>query len=714
MTTRHTYRIHGMDCAEEVESLKATVGKLAGVTDLTFNLLNGSMTLTLAPGCGEEQVREAVRRSGLRAEPWNTRNQATTERNTFWERRGRLLACIGSASALGIAIRLCGWASLLPGIHACPAPPACMASLLVSTILGMWHIVPKAAAAVASLRPDMNLLMTIAILGALALGDWAEAASTAFLFSVSLWLESWSISRSRHALKALTRLSPETARRICPHDGNVEILPVEQIPVGSCVLVPPGERVPMDGEVVGGEGSVNESPLTGESIPVAKGTGSPVYAGTINNENTLTLRVSKPASETFLARIIRMVEEAENRRAPVEQWIDRFARHYTPVMIVMAILIAVIPPLMLQAEWTTWFTRALVTLVIACPCALVISTPVGIITGITAAARHGVLIKGGVHLETAARLKALAIDKTGTMTCGEPSLQTIVPLEGLSEQDVLQLAAGLEALATHPLARAIRNAADDRGIVPGYAKEFTIFPGKGAAGRIHGHSCWIGSHRLLHERNAETPGIHELIAGLEDAGHSVVILGSGNRVIGIIGIADRVRPEAAPMVCALHRSGIRPVFMLTGDNEGTAAAIAAQTKVDAYHAELLPDDKLRHIEQSKSRHGLTAMVGDGVNDAPAMSASSLGIVMGAAGSDTAIESADVALMKDDLLKIPWLVNHARRVMNTIRINAAFAIGIKATILILSLGGMATLWMAIAADTGATLVVVLWSLRLLKT
>lgn len=714
MTTRHTYRIRGMDCAEEVESLKATVGKLAGVTDLTFNLLNGSMTLTLSADGTEEQVREAVRRSGLRAEPWDSGNQATSGKEPFWERRGRLLTCLGSAFSLGIAIHLCGWASLLPGVHSCPYPPACMASLLASTILGMWHIVPKAAAAVASLRPDMNLLMTIAILGALALGDWSEAASTAVLFSTSLWLESWSISRSRHALQALTRLSPETARRIRPDDGNIEVLPVERIPVGSSVLVPPGERIPMDGEVVNGEGSVNESPLTGESIPVAKAAGSPVFAGTINNENTLTFRVLKPASETFLARIIRMVEEAENRRAPVEQWIDRFARRYTPIMLALAILIALIPPLILQADWTTWLTRALVTLVIACPCALVLSTPVGIIAGITAAARHGVLIKGGVHLETAARLKALAIDKTGTMTCGEPCVQTVIPLEGRSAQEVLQIAAGLESLATHPLARAIRNAATEKGVAPDPAEEFSILPGKGASGRIQDCSYWIGSHRLLHEKNAETPGIHELLSGLEDAGHSVVILGSGHRVAGILGISDRVRPEAAPMVSALHRAGIRPVIMLTGDNEGTASAIAAQTGVDAYHAELLPDDKLRHMKEFKSRHGLTAMAGDGVNDAPAMAASSLGIAMGAAGSDTAIESADIALMKDDLLKIPWLVTHARRVMNTIRINAAFAIGIKAMILLLSLGGMATLWMAIAADTGATLVVVLWSLRLLKT
>ncbi len=714
MKPRRTYRIHGMDCAEEVESLKATVGKLPGVTNLTFNLLNGSMSLDLNEDCGDPEILEAVRRSGLRAEPCEAGMEPVIRETTFWERRGRLLTCLGSAGFLALGICQCGWISLIPGSDPFPITPACLASLLASTILGMWHIIPKAAASAAGLRPDMNLLMTIAILGALALGDWLEAASTSFLFAIALWLESWSLSRSRHALQTLSRLSPATARRISPDDGKINVLPVKQVPVGASVIVPPGERIPMDGEVIEGEGSVNESPLTGESIPVAKTPGSLVYAGTINNEHTLSLRVLKPASETFLSHIIRMVEEAENRRAPVEQWIDRFAHRYTPLMIVVALLIALLPPLIINAPWATWFNRALITLVIACPCALVISTPVGIIAGITAAARHGVLIKGGIYLETAARIKALAIDKTGTLTCGEPSVQNVLPMQGYTSRQVLALAAGLEALSNHPLARAIQKAAHEAGIPLCPVESFAILPGKGATGQKGGVPHWIGSHRLLHEKNAETPEIHELIVRLEDAGHSVVILGCNHHVIGILSIADTVRSQATPMVKALHDISITPIILLTGDNEGTASAIARQTGVDTYHAELLPDDKMHCIHRMASEYGVTAMVGDGINDAPAMAASSLGIVMGAAGSDTAIESADIALMKDDLLKIPWLITHARRVMKTIQANVAFAIGIKLLILILSIGGLATLWMAIAADTGATLCVVLWSLRLLRT
>jgi len=588
-----------------------------------------------------------------------------------------------------------------------------MASLLAAVLFGTWHIVPKAAASAASLRPDMNLLMTIAILGALALGDWVEAAATSFLFALSLWLESWSVSRSRHAIQALMRLTPPTARRISPSSGRMEILPVDQVPVGATLVAPPGERIPMDGEILLGEGSVNESSLTGESAPVKKGPGSPVYAGTINNEAILTFRVTKPAGETVLARIIRMVEEAENRRAPMEQWIERFARRYTPVMILLALGIAMLPPLVFRGGWGEWLDRALITLVIACPCALVISTPVGIIAGITAAARHGVLIKGGVHLEAAARLKAMALDKTGTLTRGDPSVQAIVPFNGFTAGEALALASGLETVSKHPLALAIRRSADAAGLRPPPVESLTSLPGKGARGVIGGKSFWIGSHRLLHEMNAESASIHDRILGMEDAGHSVVVVGTGASVVAVIGIADEVRPQASAMVTALRRAGIARIAMLTGDNEGTAAAISRLTGVDEYHAELLPGDKMRHVHRMTAEHGFTAMVGDGVNDAPAMAASSLGIAMGTAGSDTAIESADIALMTEDLLKIPWLIAHARRVMGTIRGNAFFAIGIKMLILALSFGGMASLWMAIAADTGATLMVVLWSLRLLK-
>ena len=392
---------------------------------------------------------------------------------------------------------------------------------------------------------------------------------------------------------------------------------------------------------------------------------------------------------------------------------DRFARYYTPVMIVLAVLVAVGPPLLLGGDWAIWFYEALVMLVIACPCALVISTPVGIVAGLASAARNGVLIKGGVHLETAIRLKAIAIDKTGTLTEGRPEVQTILSFDRYSPDDVLARAAALETQSAHPIAGAICRKAMANGIQLGVAREFMAITGRGAEGTVAGERLWIGSHRLMHERAADAPTIHAEVERLEDAGHSVVVLGSGNRACGLISVADRLRPAAAEAIAALHDLGIRHITMITGDNEGTAAAVAQEAGVDAYHAELLPEDKMKFIHALAQDYEHVGMVGDGVNDAPAMAASSLAVAMGAAGSDAAIETADVALMADDLAKLPWLVSHARRTMTTIRTNVIFALGLKATVMILAIAGMATLWMAIAADMGASLIVVSWSLRLLK-
>lgn len=719
MIVRHTYHIRGMDCAEEIEALKATVGKLAGVSHLDFNLLNGSMSLDLPEGMPDDSIFSAVRHAGLRAVRAIPGKDGEMAGESFWERRGRLLTCMASAVTLATGLMAGDWRGMAPSPFAASTASndvttsAGMGLLLASAILGMWHIIPKAAVSAAHRRADMNLLMTIAILGAIAIGDWAEAATASFLFALALWLESWSVARSRRAIHALTRLSPVTACYACPNQGTTEERPVDEIAVGSTIIVAPGKRFPLDARVIRGNGSVDESPLSGESAPVTKSIGDTVFAGTINNESLLTLQVTRPFYDTVMARIIRMVEEAENRRAPMEQWIDRFSRSYTPAMIVMAILVAIGPPLFLHAGWGTWFERALVLLVIACPCALVISTPVGIIAGITAAARHGVLIKGGVHLETASRLQAIAIDKTGTLTHGHPTVQKVFAFNGFTPNQVLALAAAIESMGSHPLARAITREAAALGVQVPPVESYRAIPGKGSEGVLNASTLWIGSHRLMHEKAAETHEVHELAMQLEDAGHTVVALGSADTVIGLISIADAVRPTAAPMVASLRRIGIRRVVMLTGDNAGTASAVALATGIDHVYAELLPEDKMKQVHQLVTDYGIAGMVGDGVNDAPAMAASSLGIAMGAAGSDAAIESADVALMTDDLSKIPWLIRHAQRVMSTIRANAIFAIGIKSAIMLLAMGGMATLWMAIAADTGATLLVVLWSLRLLK-
>jgi Cd2+/Zn2+-exporting ATPase len=489
--------------------------------------------------------------------------------------------------------------------------------------------------------------------------------------------------------------------------------PVADIPVDAIVLVRPGERIPLDGTVTEGATTVNEAPLTGESRPVPKAPGAEVFAGTINHDGALAFRVTRPAGDTTLARIIRMVEEAEDRRAPVEQWVDRFARVYTPLMLALAVLVAIAPPLLAGADWSRWFYNALVMLVIACPCALVIATPVGIVAGLTAAARQGVLIKGGIYLEIAARLRAVALDKTGTLTHGRPEVQTVVPLNGHTEAELLARAAALEAHSEHPLAHAIRTRAAALGLPPIAVTDFQSIPGKGAEGRLDGRPFWIGSHRLLEERAPETPELHARVTALEDVGHSVVIVGNDQHVCGLIGVADRLRESAPQVVRDLKRLGIRTVVMLTGDNPGTAAAIAQAAGLDDYRAELLPADKREAIAELTRLHTAVAMVGDGVNDAPAMAAATLGMAMGSAGTDAAIETADIALMADDLTRLPWLVRHARRVMLTVKANIGFALGLKAAVMLLALGGLATLWLAILADMGASLIVIAYSLRLLK-
>lgn len=719
MKTRVIYRIHGMDCAEEIEALKATVGKLPQVSSLEFNLLNASMSLNLDDGSSNLDILNAVQRAGLRAEPLDRIRQGQEMDRGFWERRGRLITCVASGAAMSLGLLISGGNSPVPSLLASHQNPAdspviaAMALFLASVILGMWHTVTKAAVAAANRRADMNLLMTLAILGAMAIGDWVEASGAASLFALALWLESWSIGRSRRAIGALTRLSPSSAHCLSLPQGTVEDRPAENVAVGATILVYPGERFPLDARVEKGHGTVNESALTGESVPVMKNIGNDVFAGTVNNESLLTLIVTRPAADSVLSRIIRMVEEAENSRAPLEQWIDRFARRYTPIMLLLAISIAVLPPLILNADWSPWIERALVLLVIACPCALVIATPVGIIAGITAAAHHGVLIKGGVHLETASRLKALAIDKTGTLTCGQPSVQDVIAFQGLSANDVLMLAASLEQLETHPFSRAITRKAVSLNISPLPLESFNNIPGKGAEGVVNGQPLWIGSHRLVHEKNAETAEGHTLAKRIEDDGRSVVALGRGSRLLGLISISDSVRPSAAPMVASLRRLGIQHMVMLTGDNKGTAAAVARITGMDSFHAELLPEGKMILVHNLTAEYRFVGMIGDGINDAPAMASATLGIAMAASGSDTAIESADISLMTDDLSRIPWMIHHAQRVMNTIRANAFFAITIKLAIMLLSIGGMASLWMAIAADTGTTLIVVLWSLRLIK-
>jgi len=581
-----------------------------------------------------------------------------------------------------------------------------------AVVAGASYVVPKALMSVRKLRPDMNLLMTVAVIGAMVIGEWFEAATVAFLFAVALLLEHWSVGRARRAIKALLDVSPSVARFRCPEHDRIEEKPVEEVPLGVTAIVRPGEKIPLDGRVTKGRSAVNQAPITGESVPVSKEPGDEVYAGTINGDGVLEFQVTKKAGDTTLARIIHMVEEAQSRRALSEQWINKFARYYTPLMMVLAVLVAVGPPLLLGAAWVEWLYRGLVVLVIACPCALVISTPVSIVSGLTAAARNGVLIKGGVYLEAAADLRALALDKTGTLTYGQPEVQQVVPLNGHTRTELLQRAAALEAHSEHPLARAVLRRAKDEGLAPPPTEGFRAVKGKGAQGNIEEKPFWIGSRRLMAEIGVETPEVHAKAEELEDAGHSVVVVGNDEHVCGLLSVADGVRDKASETITAMKRLGVQRVLMLTGDNEGTARAVARATGVDEFRCELLPQDKVEAVEALVREGGVVAMVGDGVNDAPAMAAATFGIAMGAVGTDAAIETADIALMSDDLSKLPWLVRHARRTLAVIKQNITFALGLKLLFIVLALLGIASLWMAIAADTGASLLVISNGLRLL--
>lgn len=714
------FKIRGMDCAEEVAILKREIGPLIGGEEhLSFDLLKAKMTV-LAPAL-EVNLREivkAVERTGMGAQIWED-DAKRLEPESFWQRRGRTVLTIASgAFALGgfaLHAALAGGISRAFGSEgmgiAAQVPLASRVLYGAAILLGVWSALPKAWSALRRFRPDMNLLMTIAVLGAVAIGEWFEGATVAFLFSLSLALESWSIGRARRAVEALMDLTPQTAR-VRHSDGREEEIPAEQVEIGALVLVKPGERIPLDGRVAGGASEVNQAPITGESVPVPKEAGAEVFAGTINGDGALEVETTKRSEDSTLAHIIRMVDEAQSRRAPSEQWVEKFARIYTPVVLALALAVLLVPPLAFSGDWEAWFYRALVLLVIACPCALVISTPVSIVAALTSAAKNGVLVKGGLFLEIPACLKAVALDKTGTLTWGRPRVIEVVPLAGHDERELLERVGALEARSEHPLARAILAFAKERGVDVRPAEDFRIFQGKGAAGRFDEKEYWLGSHRYLEERGQETPEIHQRLEEMSLAGQTAVVVGTADHVCGLIAVADEVRPESKRSVQALRDAGIQAVVMLTGDNRGTAEAIGERAGIEDVRAEMLPAEKVAAIEELLARYGAVAMIGDGVNDAPAMARATMSVAMGAAGSDAAIETADVALMSDDLAKLPWLIRHSRRTLAVIRQNIVFSLAIKGVFVALAFAGHASLWAAIAADMGASLLVIGNGLRLL--
>jgi Cd2+/Zn2+-exporting ATPase len=715
------FKVQGLDCAEEVAVLRRGVGPLVGGEDrLAFDVLTGRMmVLADADPVSAEEVLKAVRRTGMTAAEWRKDDEDVDPASDKRHRaQAWLTALSGLAVLTGLVLHV--WLAgslaealrLFAGRNGQPMPMPELTAYALAIGFGGRYVVVKAWYAARSLRPDMNLLMVIAVVGAAAIDEWFEAATVSFLFALSLLLEGWSVGRARRAIAQLLDLAPPSVR-LKLESGEEKEVPAAEAAVGSRFIVKPGERIALDGRIATGMSAVNQAPITGESVPVSKEPGNEVYAGTINGEGALEVESTKAAGDTTLARIIRLIEEAQGRRARAEQWVEKFARIYTPAVIIFAIAVFVLPPLAFGGAWDDWFYRALVLLVIACPCALVISTPVSIVSALASAARQGVLIKGGAYMELPARLKAIAFDKTGTLTRGQPEVVGVAPLNEHTAEDLLERASALEARSSHPLAQAIIAHGKRIGVAPLPAEDVRVLPGKGVTGRFRGEEFWLGSHRYLVERGQETPEAVAEAEELERQGRTVVVIGNANHVCGLIAVADTVRPAARSVIEALKKRGIGHLVMLTGDNQATAKAIAAEVGIDEVRAELLPEDKVAQVAELVSEYGTVAMVGDGVNDAPAMARASFGIAMGAMGSDAAIETADIALMTDDLQKLSWLIGHSRRTLAIIHQNITFSLGVKAVFVVLTFVGYATLWGAIAADVGASLLVVANALRLLR-
>lgn len=692
---RAVFHVAEMDCADEVRQIEDRLGRLPGISSLQFDLISrrlivdGSMTAA--------EVQRAVADLGMTA---RAAGEGPLDL-TFWQRHGRLVM-----ASLSGAFLLLGLVLLWRGMGDAVTIPL----LALSTLAGAWYVAPRAWRALRHGALDMHFLMMIAAIGAVAIGQWSEAASVVFLFSVAQVLESHSMDRARHAIHALMELAPTEATVL--REGREVTVPVSGVEIGEVIVIRPGQKIPLDGQVVQGRSSVNQAPITGESMPVDKEPGTDVFAGSLNEQGLLQIGVTKRAQDTTLARIIHAIEEAQASRAPSQSLVDRFAQVYTPLVVGLAVAVFLVPPLLGLGLWETWFYRALALLVVACPCALVISTPVSLVSGLTGAARQGILIKGGLHLETIGKITTIAFDKTGTLTEGRPTVTDVIALESESQSTVLRLAAALEHGSTHPIARAILAHAVQQGIEPPAATEFSELTGRGVQARVEGRRLALGNERLCRERR-----VHERLADvlrpLEQQGKTAVTLLEGSEAVGVIAIADRPRSEASAAIAMLRAEGIRKILMLTGDNEATARAVAGGLQLDGYHAELLPEDKVKVVREHEARGERVAFVGDGVNDAPALAAASVGIAMGAAGTDAALETADMALMTDSLSKLPVGVRMSRKTLRIIKQNIIFSLAIKAVFVVLAISGWATLWMAVAADMGASLAVIANGLRALR-
>jgi Cd2+/Zn2+-exporting ATPase len=729
-TTTTTIHIRELDCDAEAQVLRKAVGSMRGVAKeggVEFDIVNRRMAVIHDGAVADVAALLARVRSvsmtpallGANATAVQTDSASACDGPSCLDAHGAAGSAPGESDtrpawkrygplALSGVLAASAEALYFAGVKETSWPVVTLAVL--SILAGGLPTLRKGWIALRTFTLNINFLMTVAVIGGAVIGAWPEIALVTFLFGLAELIERKALDRARNAVKGLMAMAPDTASVKQP-DGSWRATDAGAVAIGAIVQVKPGERLALDGVVVAGTSSVNQAPVTGESVPVDKAAGDKVFAGTINESGVLEFKTTGGKDQTTLAKIVRTVQEAQGSRAPTQRFVDRFARVYTPVVCIVAVLVAVVPWAAFGQPFMPWLYKAMVLLVIACPCALVISTPVTVVSGLTAAARHGILIKGGVHLENGRKLKVVALDKTGTITEGKPRLTDVQPIGGASNDEVLRIAASLDALSQHPVALAVVAAwSGERAGV----EEFKSLTGRGVEGKVNGEMYFVGNHRLAEERRICSPEVEAALAGFEVQGKTTVVVASASRVLGIIAVADTPRESSVEALRTLHSLGIK-TLMLSGDNQTTASAIAKVVGIDQARGGMLPEDKLAEIERLVKEHGdAIGMVGDGVNDAPALAKSTIGFAMGAAGTDTALETADVALMRDDLRGLPEFVRLSRRTGAILIQNITLAVGIKVVFFALAIVGFATMWMAVIADVGASLLVVFNGLRLLRS
>lgn len=691
------YELQGLSCANCAAQFEKNVQNIPSVEEAQVNFAASKITVT-----GDVTVNELEKAGAFDHIQVRGKNDDTFEQVPLWKKRENISAAISLVILLiGIGLQF-----LLGKEH-----PVVITTFIIAILVGGYDLFISGFKNLFRFYFDLHTLMTIAIIGAAFIGEWVEGAAVVILFAISEGLESYSVDKARQSIKSLVDIAPNHAT-IRRHNEVIEVH-VDKIQINDIMLIKPGEKVAMDGEVISGNTSINQAAITGESIPVQKQAGDEVFAGTLNEEGSIEVRVTKLVDDTTIAKIIHLVEEAQAEKAPAQKFVDRFALYYTPAIMIIAFFVAVIPPLILGADWSHWIYLGLATLVVGCPCALIISTPVAIVTAIGNAAKQGVLIKGGIHLEETGRLNIIAFDKTGTLTKGIPEVTHIVPLTTMEEEKVLQIARAIEEYSQHPIASAIIREANKRELSEKVATNFQSISGKGAQANVDKNLFYIGNATLFNN----TPAFNTIPWGqmesLQQEGHTVMLLGTNEQIVALIAVADPIRETSYTVIDKLKNLGIKHTIMLSGDNYFTANAIAKKIGMTDVQGDLLPTEKLNVINELKEKHERVGMVGDGVNDAPALASSTIGIAMGGAGTDAALETSDIALMDDNIDKLPYTIGLSKHTLKVIKQNISFAFIIKIIALLLVIPGWLTLWIAVVADVGATLIVVLNSMRLMK-